>query len=216
VQQNLDVVTSTILPELTTDERQLREALMDKKIRFVNDEELKQLLLYIYALIGLRGENYPKGIDKDFLHTYIREYYGGHTIKEIRLAFTMAIQNKLAVDPTTFEFFTTAYFSKIVDAYRKWAVETLHSLPAIKPIALPEPKVTDDEFIEAVYDLWKKHQDFKQIPVLAYDVLNLGLTSEEKKSIKSHVDTLIGEATPDNYKQYAVKEYFEKRLSNEL
>lgn len=102
---------------------ELGRALKDRKIIHSGEEELKQTLLYIYAIIGLRGENYPKGIEKDLLHTYIRDFYGGHTSKELRLAFTMAIQNRLSVDATVFENFTPAYFSKVMESYREWARE---------------------------------------------------------------------------------------------
>ena len=208
--------TSKDLPELTTDENKLREALTERKIRFASDSELGQLMVYVYTLIGLRGENYPTGIDKDFLHTYIREFYGGHTVSEIRLAFTMAIQHKLSVDPTAFEFFTTAYFSKIMDAYRSWSVESLHSLPAIQPKQeLPAPSTTDEEFVEAVFNLWKVHCDFRQIPILAYSCIHLDLSSERKREIKAEVDSLMDGATPDNYKQYAVKLHFETLLKSE-
>jgi hypothetical protein len=214
VETSLAEVPSTILPELTTDESKLREALKEKKIRFVTDEQLKQMMLYIYALIGLRGENYPAGIDKDFLHTYIREYYGGHTMSEIRLAFTMAVQHKTGVDATAFEFFTTAYFSKIVDAYRKWAVETLHAVPAIIPApALPPPETTDAEFIEGVKKMYLTSRNYKTIPVLAYKILEpeMKLTSEDKKRIYQYIHETTKEGDiKELSKQKAVAEYFDK------
>lgn len=125
--------------ELSPEEQIFKIALKDIKIFSASEEQLKSLMLYIYALVGLRGENYPKGLDKEFIHTYIREYHGGHTIKEIRLAFTMAIQNKLGVDATTFESFTTAYFSRIMEAYRQWATKTIR-LVSPKPIEKQVPR----------------------------------------------------------------------------
>lgn len=146
---NLGVVKSTTEQGLSTEEAQLSEALHDKRIVAASDDELKPLMLYIYALVGLRGENYPKGLDKDFLHTYIREYYGGHTLKEVRLAFTMAIQHKLSVDATAFEFFNVAYFSKVMDAYRVWAKEAIIQQPAILP--RPGIKAVEKHVIETEY-----------------------------------------------------------------
>lgn len=144
---NLGVQRSTTKPGLTTEENSLAEALQGTRLRFVGEDELKKTLLYVYALIGLRGENYPSGLDKDFLHTYIRDYYGGHTAKEIRLAFTMAIQHKLKVDATAFENFNTAYFSKVMDAYRLWAKEAIVLNPSILPA--PAHKVVEKHVIES-------------------------------------------------------------------
>lgn len=106
-------------------------------------------MLYIYALIGLRGENYPKGIEKDFIHAYIRENYGGHSAEEIRLAFTMAIQGRLDIDARDvkcYEHFNVAYFSFIMEAYREWAREEIKKIPENKEVVKPEKWVIDIEY----------------------------------------------------------------------
>lgn len=122
-------------------ENSFKKALAGKKLFSFNDAEIKPVMLYVYALIGLRGENYPKGLDKDFIHAYIRENYGGHTSEEIRLAFTMAIQGKLNIDPKDvkcYEHFNVAYFSSIMEAYREWAREEIKRLPENKGVPKPE------------------------------------------------------------------------------
>jgi hypothetical protein len=124
-----------------TIETSFSKALKGKKVFAFNESELKPVMLYIYALIGLRGENYPKGLDKDFIHTYIRENYGGHTAEEIRLAFTMAIQGRLNIDPKDvkcYENFNVAYFTSIMEAYREWAREEIKKIPEKKEVVKPE------------------------------------------------------------------------------
>lgn len=167
------------------------------------------------VLIGLRANNWPTDIEKMVLINFIIKNYGGHSVGEIKLAFEMAVAEKFNVDVNCYENFSVAYFASIMNVYRRWAGETAYHVKSA-PIEPAPIETTDEEFIDAVYNLWKNHQDFKQIPVLAYDVLNLGLTSEEKQSIKKHVDTVLDKATADHYKQYAVKEYFDKRRSHEL
>lgn len=127
--QNLAVVRSTTEPAPNIDTTGLQDALKAPKIYQVGEDALKAAMLFIYTLIGLRGENYPKGIEKDMIHTYIRQYYGGHTLDELRLAFTMAVQSRLPVEATVFENFTPAYFSRVMDAFRKWATQEIHHLP---------------------------------------------------------------------------------------
>lgn len=136
--------------EPTTEVKQLENALQDKRICYATEEELKKIMLSLYTLIGLRGENYPSGKDKDFLHKYIRTYYGGHTIKEVWLAFTMAVQGKTNADANAFEYFTTAYFSKIMNAYREWSSEMIRQLP---PPETPKPPKYQIELEYALYKL---------------------------------------------------------------
>jgi hypothetical protein len=80
-----------------------------------------------------------------------------------------------------------------------------------KPLMLPAPEVSDEEFIESVRKLYKIHQNYKQIPVLAYKILNMNLSREEKLKIQQH----IHETTKDGdikelCQQYAVKKYFDE------
>lgn len=99
---------------------------------------------YIFVLVGLKAQNYPVAEEKLLLHEFIFENYGGHTPAEIRLAFKLAIMQKLAVKPENvvcYENFSIAYFSRIMEAYRDWAREQVKQLPA--PEA--KPKILTDE-----------------------------------------------------------------------
>lgn len=177
----------------------------------------------MYTLIGLRGENYPKGLDKDFLHTYILENYGGHTGAEIRLAFTMAIQGKLDLeekDVTCYENFSTLYFSRVMSAYRGWASEAVRHLPkkAADLPALPPAQTTDEEFISAVLTVYRLNRDYRAIPLLAYKVLEekMGLTRADKDRIyqRMHETTREGDLR-ELCQQKAVAEYFDKLIQDE-
>jgi hypothetical protein len=94
---------------------------------------MKQALRYIYVLVGLRAHNFPAGEEKQLLHAFIFKHYGGHTPEEIRLAWNLAIMQKLNVpakDVICYENFPIAYFSRIMEAYREWAKEQIKQLPA--------------------------------------------------------------------------------------
>lgn len=85
----------------------------------------------------------PDDLEKIFLMSFIREYYGGHTAAEIRLAFEMAVTGKLDVDPVCYENFSCAYFGSILNSYRIWASEQVRRLEYTEP---PVEKVlTADE-----------------------------------------------------------------------
>lgn len=117
----------------TIEEQQLQSAIADKKIRDCVEEELKQALRYIYVIVGLRANNYPTGEEKALLHMFIFRNYSGHSPAELRLAFEMAIQNKLDIKPENavcYDNFSIAYFCRIMEAYRAWAREQIKQLPA--------------------------------------------------------------------------------------
>lgn len=113
---------------------QFELAIKEKRIWHCDgEEEMKQALRYIFILIGLKAQNYPADVEKQLLHAYIYKNYGGHTPGEIRLAFEMAIQNKLSLRPEDvicYENFSIAYFSRIMEAYREWSKEQIKQLPA--------------------------------------------------------------------------------------
>lgn len=116
-------------------------------------------------LIGLRAQNYPAGIEKQLLHAYIFKNYGGHTPEELRLAFEMAIQNKLSLRPedvVCYENFSIAYFSRIMEAYREWAKEQIKQLPA--PIEKRELKPMEIVDINLVWAL-KCLNEINKLPV---------------------------------------------------
>lgn len=143
-------------PPKAIEEREFEAALTEKKIWHCDgEEEMKQALRYVFMLVGLRAQNYPTGIEKQLLHAYIFKNYGGHTPAEIRLAFEMALQNKLSLRPedvTCYENFSIAYFSRIMEAYREWSREQIKQLPAPeeRPRQLTEREKLDINLIWAL------------------------------------------------------------------
>lgn len=120
-------------PPKTIDQVQFESALEGKKIWHGTEEQMKVSLKYIYILIGLKAQNYPAAEEKQLLHAFIFKNYGGHTPEELRLAWDMAIMQKLNIRPedvTCYENFSIAYFVRIMEAYREWAKEQVKQLPA--------------------------------------------------------------------------------------
>tara|TARA_R110000868_G_scaffold27726_6_gene104901 strand:+ start:3492 stop:4292 length:801 start_codon:yes stop_codon:yes gene_type:complete len=79
--------------------------------------ELRKLLLQLFALTGLRNENFPDQIQTDILINFIREDLGNYTISEIRLAFRMAIKNELDIESNHYQAFSASYVARIMSAY---------------------------------------------------------------------------------------------------
>lgn len=103
-------------------------------------QELIQALRYVMLLVGVREANLPSREERAVLLNYIQTYYAGHTAKEIRLAFEMAIAGKLGeVKVETYENFSVEYFTRIMNAYRSWSSVAYRQFIKPEPIETPQP-----------------------------------------------------------------------------
>jgi len=153
---------SELKQPVSGEEKSFSVAIKSKKISEQPEINLRNVLKIIMVKIGLRGKNFPVGIEKSLLLDYIFKNYGNHTLEEITLAFDMAMAGKLEIDTINcYESFSCLYFSKIMNAYRIWAEQTYHQ--NIKPVLQIENK-PDIEQIEKEYqeylktDLAKKYK----------------------------------------------------------
>lgn len=92
-----------------------------KKIGEAGEEEIRQALRYAMVKIGLRGANFPTGIEKFLLIRHVHENFFDNTVDEIRVAFDWAISGRIDEDYNCYENFSCAYFSRIMNAYNRLA-----------------------------------------------------------------------------------------------
>lgn len=161
-------VSSELTRSITTEtDKRLAVALYEPKLADMPEEDLKKVLKYIFMLVGIRGQNIPTGEEKQFLHLYIRKFYGTHTAGEVRLAFDMAIQNRLEVDPKTYENFSVEYFARIMNAFRRWALNEVRKLESQQGPPPPTPEhIAQIEREFADYKLVLAFEKRKQIDKL--------------------------------------------------
>jgi hypothetical protein len=151
---------------ITKEEQRLVVALNDKQVRTLDSDgnQFKDIMRYMFAVVGLRAQNFPVGVEKQFLHQFIQNNYGGHTAAEIRLAFDMAIQGLLDLDPRDvkcYENFSIAYFTTIMNAYRKWARDELKRLEP----SLPPPMTALELLDKKVTDLYYRFSLINKLPI---------------------------------------------------
>lgn len=90
-------------------------------------DQFKEVLRLIMVKVGLRAQNWPEGEEKALLISHIQSNYGGHTLKELVLAFELGLAGKLEtvkgeiLDINHYENFTCLYVSTVLNAYRAWA-----------------------------------------------------------------------------------------------
>lgn len=123
--------------------------------------------------IGIRANNIPDDIEKQVLVDHIKKNYPNNTIDEIRLAFDMAINEELDINPDDvkhYENFSCMYFSRIMNAYVSWAAQEYKMLKH-EP---PPQKIYTDEEIDNLYRQWT--EEF-------YQRLRKGIIEEPPKFI---------------------------------
>lgn len=118
--------------------------------------------LIIFDLIGLKTiPDKPEQIGLN--NTLNRAYFNLH-LSEIVLAYEMAIEESLDVDPTHYQSFSSLYLCNILNAYKEWkrkeqlAINKLKEEADLKLKAIP---VGDDP--ERAYNFLKKHYKEKHL-----------------------------------------------------
>ncbi len=148
--------------------------------------------------IGLRASNLPTEEEKIVLIDHIKKNYGGHTLAEIRLAFDMAILDKLDIDDIScYENFSCAYFSKIMNAYRRWSKqEYTHISKPLQPVTEKIESTSDETMLDWFRSVRKEVQSetlavaFMSIQV--YDWLDSkGYISVDAKTKREYIDKAI-------------------------
>lgn len=156
----------------------------DRMITLQNPEPILQALRYVMVLVGVRAQNLPNDHEKTIMVNYIKKNYGGHTPEEIRLAFEKAINGELDVDATCFENFSVLYFSKVMNAFREWAViQISHEEEPVLPVVLTEEQLRDihREDVENFYQRLRNGWIPDKIPEYFHEILiSDGLVNERQ------------------------------------
>ncbi len=129
-------------------------------------KEIGDVLFILYSLTGLNKNNYPNRDETILLANFIHSDFGGNTIEEIKLAFTLAIKMELSQflgkndSVEHYQTFSPIYFSKIMAAYKKYKA---HQLKSILPKVSSMPKfaeVSDFDFLKSNFiDQFDKFKD---------------------------------------------------------
>lgn len=135
-----------------------------------SDVEIKQALAYTFALVGLT--NYPDEAQRAVLLKFMKENFALFTLQEIRLAFEMLAKGEIEAEGH-FQQYSAAYFSGVMNAYKKWAIEVRKQYD--KPV-IEQPKVTVSEnhwrgIIQKTYETYSEKTNFRLWPIEFYDQL---------------------------------------------
>ena len=140
------------------------EAVTSTKIKDSPEIDLRKALAYCMSKIGLRAENFPKGLDKSLLLQHIYENFGELTPDEIKIAFDWAIDDRLELGEGGFncyENFSCAYVTKILKAYLKrrnsvFGVQKIEEKPRLQIEAPISEEFLNSEFAQRLKKLGLK------------------------------------------------------------
>jgi hypothetical protein len=146
--ENSLTLTATTLSMLLPSEQEIMTAFSGSRIRSLNQTMLHQNLIYIMQLVGINV--IPDKVKLAVLEDWIRSEYGGFTINEIKVAFKQMVANDFL---DHYQNFSPAYFSQVMDRYKKKANEVRKMMPQERVEAIPH--LTDLEIIDYSYQEYK-------------------------------------------------------------
>ena len=118
-----------------------------ERVRNLNSIIFKQNLVYLMQLVGI---NNPGEVKLAILEDWIRTEYGGFTINEVKVAFKQMVANDF-IDH--YQNFSPAYFSQVMERYKKKANEVRKMITQEREEAIPH--LTDLEIINYSYQEYK-------------------------------------------------------------
>jgi hypothetical protein len=162
-------LTATTSYTLLPSEQEIMTAFLGDRIRSINQTMLNQNLIYIMQLVGLKVM--PDKIKMSVLEDWIRTEYGNFTINEVKVAFKQMVANDF-IDH--YQNFSPAYFSQVMDRYKKKANEIRKMIPQEREQAVPH--LTDLEIIDYSYQEYKllENRTFEKVfnPLSVFTKLN--------------------------------------------
>lgn len=170
-------------PSVTGEHDYFTNALNENAIIKSTIEQISGVLKLAMLKVGLREKNLPAKEEKQVLIDHILSHYGNHTPAEIKLAFDLAVAGKLEdrnargepidLEVNCYENFSCLYFSKVMNAYRRWARDTYSQLKKDEPKMLTEStELSPIEMLDWINE-WKGKTDIivDLIPLSFYKFL---------------------------------------------
>lgn len=139
------------------------------------DNDIKQHLAYIMALMGVTEAQTPNAVMKQILVDFVKTNYKHYALAEIKTAFNMAAQKKLDCDCSYYGSFSSEYFGRIMSAYEELRRKAFLSLPK-QPIETKRIEMNHSEKLK----IQREFDESVVIPAykkwLEYNVFDFGLT----------------------------------------
>ena len=156
---------------MSTDEA--KKALSGLMINNASEVQIRQTLIIIYTMVGLRVQHYPTMAEDTLLISFTRSEFGLKTLDELLLAFKLAIKGELEIEDTkVYDQFTCEYMARIMTAYRRWLKSRSAEVVAPKKMIMNNVITTQEEKLADIAE-WEAKEEVKIefIPPYLFDYL---------------------------------------------
>lgn len=156
---------------MPTDEA--KKALSGLMINNASEVQIRQTLILIYTMVGLRVQHYPNMAEDTLLISFTRSEFGLKTLDELLLAFKLAIKGELEIeDAKVYDQFTCEYMARIMTAYRRWLKSRSAEVVAPKKMIMNNVITSQEEKLADIAE-WEAKEDVKIefIPPYLFDYL---------------------------------------------
>ena len=144
----------------------MQQLLEAKKTEKILDSDIQEVLNTItngMLLLGIKGEKLPTEFEIRYMVQMMRKDYGNLPIGEFKLAFELAVKDKLDENSETYQNFSVLYLSRLMTSYARWARQQSYNLPYEEPTQIGGPKVDDEEVLNMALEIYKINKDWEHI-----------------------------------------------------
>lgn len=106
----------------------------DPRVRDEETERMNQTLMYVFALLGIRGDNLPDEGERLVLRDYFSQQNFNYSLLDIKNAYTLYVQGKLDFSESHYQTFSVIFLEKVLQSYRRYC----NNLPQ-----KPAPQLTE-------------------------------------------------------------------------
>jgi len=121
------------MPFVNSEQSCIVRAYHQPKIRNIeSDEPIRQVLRYIFTLIGIRAENIPNDIQKSVLINYIQNDLKHYSVDDFKIAFHLMLKNELDCESNHYQNFNPMYLAQVMNAYNKHRQMAIHEFKKLE------------------------------------------------------------------------------------
>lgn len=171
-------------------------AITGNRIDQVEPIRIREVVGMILVKLGIREHNLPTGLEMEVLVNHIHDNYGRFTIEEVKLAFDLAIMNKLDCDANPYEVVSCRYVSVVMEAYRVWAERNRRKLiQSKKALELPVQVISDDEIVRVSRECYKKTRNPVMILIRCFEIMKVTIPPEDEPRLRALAANILSKIT---------------------
>ncbi len=105
---------------LLIDKRAIIESQKFSLVCNQNERQIKELLVFIFALIGITGSNLPSNYQEKIIVSYIRNHLSKYTTQDFKIAFLLGLKGKLDFNIQSFQNFNPLYIENVMQSFNRY------------------------------------------------------------------------------------------------